>query len=461
MSFFRKKSNILLFSVALSVLSAFMQLMLSGTDVYAADRVQPLGDEIVIVIDPGHGGDNEGTLSGHTKEKEMTMVTAKAMYNELLKYDNVRPYLTHTDDINMSLADRAKFAAEVGADFLFSIHYNASENHSMFGSEVWVSCETPYNAYGYQFGYLHLQSMQEKGLFIRGVKNRMDNGSDYYGIIRESVALSVPAVIIEHCYVDEERDAGFIRNEEDYAEFGRADALSAAKYFGLRSSQLGVDYSSETSKLQPASADSLVQSTLKDSSVPDICEIELMECDYDTGEVSITVRAADYDSPLIYYDYSIDRGQTWTKLESWPGSNTLTGEYTDTFHINLNIPGGVRPAIIVRAYNMFDLSKQSNVLNFEQAITKHNGNAGDNAVSEGDAKNDEPAAATKPMEHSRNSIGTKTFMPVDGAAVEEEEGVGVLTFLKFCLALVIVLFFIVLTTQIVNYQRRKKRRHRR
>ena len=92
----------------------------------AAPRAQETGERVVIVIDPGHGGDNEGTLEGPAQEKKMTMVTALAMYEELTKYDNVDVYLTHTDDVTMSLADRAQFAADRNADFLFSIHYNAS-----------------------------------------------------------------------------------------------------------------------------------------------------------------------------------------------------------------------------------------------------------------------------------------------------------------------------------------------
>lgn len=435
-----------------------------GLSARAAERVQPVGEELVIVIDPGHGGDNLGTQSGHTIEKEMTMVTAKAMFEELEKYDNVKVYLTHTDDRDYSLKERAEFAQSVGADFLFSIHYNASENHTMFGSEVWISCETPYNAYGYQFGYLHLESMMEKGLFVRGVKNRKNNeGTDYYGIIWEAAALSVPAVIIEHCYVDEERDAAFIKDESGWAEFGRADALSVAKYFGLRSSALGVDYSADAAALQPASADSVVQYTLQDATNPDICEIELLECDYDTGELSLTVRAADYDTPLIYYNYSIDNGQTWSRLESWPGCNTLTGEYTDTFRLDLTIPGGVRPNIVVKAYNLFDLDKKSNVLTFDQAFSKRGADAGsneDDAAANAES-NAEPAAATEPIEHTRSSVGTTTFMPVAGEAEADDGTVGILTFLKFCLALVIVLFFIVLTTQILNYRRRKKRRQKR
>ena len=85
----------------------------------AAPRAQETGERVVIVIDPGHGGDNEGTLEGPAQEKKMTMVTALAMYEELTKYDNVDVYLTHTDDVTMSLADRAQFAADRNADFLF------------------------------------------------------------------------------------------------------------------------------------------------------------------------------------------------------------------------------------------------------------------------------------------------------------------------------------------------------
>ena len=459
MKYLQKKLGILLLWTCLTA-----GLFCSGSRALAADRVQPIGEELVIVIDPGHGGNNAGTQSGHTIEKEMTMVTANAMYEELLKYDNVQVYLTHTQDVDMDLKQRAEFAASVNADFLFSLHYNASENHTMYGTEVWVSCEVPYNAYGYQFGYLHLEQMQDMGLFLRGVKNRQrEDKSDYYGIIRESVALSVPAVIIEHCYVDEERDGKFVENKEDFAAFGRADALSVAKYFGLKSSLLGVDYSQEAARLQSAEADKLVASTLMDKSKPDVCEIELMECDYETGEVQITVRAADYDSPLTYYSYSINGGASWSKLESWPGCNTLTGEYTDTFQLNLQIPLGRRPSIMVRAINKADLETKSNTLTFDQTFAapqKEEPVSENTTVSDSNIVPENPPA-TQPVEHEHKTIGTTTFMPVYNEMEESEETVGIMTFLKLCLALVIILFLVVLTSQMIHYHKRKNRRQRR
>ena len=113
-------------------------LVIPTFQVTAADRLQDVGEKLVIVIDPGHGGDNLGTIENGHEEKAMTMTTALAMYEELLLYDDVEVYLTRTDDSDLSRKERAELALSVDADFLFSIHYNASENHELFGAEVWV-----------------------------------------------------------------------------------------------------------------------------------------------------------------------------------------------------------------------------------------------------------------------------------------------------------------------------------
>ena len=129
----------------------------------AAPRLQDTGDKLVIVIDPGHGGENQGTIENGYEEKGMTMVTARAMYEELSLYEDVEVYLTRAGDRDLTLKERAEFAASVDADFLFSIHYNASASHELFGSEVWVSVFPPFNGYGYQFGRELLADLRGAG----------------------------------------------------------------------------------------------------------------------------------------------------------------------------------------------------------------------------------------------------------------------------------------------------------
>lgn len=317
-------------------------------------------DNIIIVIDPGHGGENLGTDSNpNFYEKEINLITANALIEELSKYPGITVYSTRTDDVDLSLKERAVFAKEVDADFLFSLHYNASEKHTIFGAEVWIPLKAPYHAPAYQFAYLQQQEMEEMGLFIRGIKTRAnDNGNDYYGMIRECVARDIPAVIIEHCHVDEIRDSEFCSSEEMFKEFGRRDAKAIAAFLNLDNSftqKLPLE-------LQNLTINDTIPQTFNDYEAPDVCFIEVLDADYQTGKLSISVNAKDDSNHIQYYDYSIDGGRTYSVRYPWPECNGLTGEYTQTITIDLEIPENTTPRVIVRAYNKFDLLSDSNML---------------------------------------------------------------------------------------------------
>lgn len=427
-------------------------------------------ENVVVVIDPGHGGANEGTIENGFLEKAMTLTTAEAMYEELSLFDGVTVYMTRTGDVDLTLKERAEFAAGVGADFLFSIHYNASPEHNLFGSEVWIPSQPPLNAYGYQFGCAQLNRMQEMGLYLRGVKTRLnDKGTDFYGIIRESAALSVPAVIIEHCHVDEERDYTFCDEEEELIAFGKADAHAAAEYFGLSSTALGIDYSEMEYSLPDADAGTAVAATLKDETPPDVCMIVPESVDYDKGQVALTVSAADYDSLLLYYDYSIDGGITYSALQPWPEVDVLTGAYKDTFLLTLDIPSGVLPNIRLRAYNLFDAFTESNTLSEFRVF--HYGS--DENAADGEAAGEDDAGGENGLDTGESdATGVQAVMPESQVMTQEawtpevieaakrkqdtEKEVSVLTFLEICLACMAALLITILLIQLSAGRRRKK-----
>ncbi len=433
-----------------AVLAAAVLLWLPAVKAEAASRLQDTGDKLVIVIDPGHGGDNRGTIENNHEEKFMTMTTALAMYEELQRYDNVEVYLTRTEDVKLSLKERAEFAVSVDADFMFSIHYNASANHELYGSEVWVSSVAPYNGYGLQFGHEFLSEAREMGLLVRGVKTRLGDEGDYYGIIRESVALNLPALIIEHCHVDNINDTDFCDTDEDLKAFGIADATAVAKYFGLSSSELNVDYSGYA--LTEASATSLNSITKNDDTEPDVCQISLKQEDYEAETVTLEVTAADYDSPLMYYSYSLDGGKVFSERETWPGCDALAGTYTDTFTLDLKVPANVTAEIILRAYNSYDLYTESNLLTRPKVVTDEKENASQGGQDAADFSKEPPASS-----ETKELPGTTTFRPAMSENVEEQE-VSFLIFLKLCLVLVAVLFAVVFVSQLFSYRKRKKRR---
>lgn len=413
-------------------------ILLQPCQANAAERLQDAGEKTVIVIDPGHGGENLGTTENGHLEKNMTLVTAQAMYDELLLYDDVEVYMTRTDDRDLSLKARAKYAKKVNADFLFSIHYNASLSHEVYGSEVWVSKFAPYNAYGYQFGCEFLNLMEEKGLFVRGIKTRIgSNGiDDYYGIIRESVELDIPAVILEHCHVDEARDEVFCSDEEKLKEFGREDATAVARYFGLKSSKLQVDYSDYP--LAEAQENECVPVTVNDSTEPEICLLEFGDADYEKGFLNLKVTAVDYDTALIYYSYSLDGGETFSERIPWPESDTLTGYYPNSFTLNLPVSSDERPEVMVRAYNMYDLYAESNI--YVPTLTE--------PVSEQEELPDIVPANAVPAEGEAETLQQE----------ESDAGLALIDLLTLCLTAVVLLLALIIGVQCLSFYRQNRKR---
>lgn len=93
-----------------------------------------------IVIDPGHGGKDSGTLGSETMEKDIALKISLELGNLIAnQFPNVQVIYTRTTDIFIPLYKRAELANELEADLFISIHCNAIENASQIhGSEVYV-----------------------------------------------------------------------------------------------------------------------------------------------------------------------------------------------------------------------------------------------------------------------------------------------------------------------------------
>ena len=319
-------------------------------------------EPLVIVIDPGHGGENLGAEYGGYTEKELTMTVAKAMKEELEKFEQVVVYLTHDTDVDMSIEQRALFAREKNADFLFCLHFNMSAEHDLFGAEVWVPAGGEYYAKGYSFAEIEMAELTETGLYSRGIKTKLnDRGDNYYGILRYCSREQVPSVLIEHCHLDHEKDQKFYQqSKEQLKEFGRLDALAAAKYFKLRSEELGVDYS-DYPVPETAVPSGMV---MPDKTKPELCRIEVEEVNKETGDVTVRMEASDSDSYILYYKYSLDGGNTYSMADAWPradGWNQSDSDYSFT----VRVPFDKEITFKAAASNGFDVWAESNEIVLE------------------------------------------------------------------------------------------------
>ncbi|MEM7353069.1 MAG: N-acetylmuramoyl-L-alanine amidase [Acidobacteriota bacterium] len=89
-----------------------------------------------IVLDPGHGGDDFGTVDNDLAEKELTLDIAGRLAKLLRKAD-FEVTLTREDDRKLSLKDRAAMANDLHSDLFVSIHVNWMGHRQVRGVETY------------------------------------------------------------------------------------------------------------------------------------------------------------------------------------------------------------------------------------------------------------------------------------------------------------------------------------
>lgn len=422
----------------------------------AQDDQDDSAEDVVIVIDPGHGGDQEGGMYDAFVEKDMTLITAKAMKEELEKYEGVQVYLTRDDDRKMTLEDRVDYAKAANADMLFCLHYNLSRDHNtLFGAECWVSAFERYYSEGYTFADVEIKALENLGLYSRGIKTRLnDEGTDYYGILRHAREQDLTCVLIEHCHMDHANDRPFCEGREQWETFGRLDADCAAKYFHLRSEILGTDYRNYQTLNVP-----IPEGVMRpDTTEPDVCMIEVTDQEPETGMITVSLAAADYDSGMLYYDYSYDGGETFSSRLAWKD------KAADTITFTMQAPPHIIPQIVVRAYNGYDLYTTSNLVTLPSMDYKT-----EEEIAAELAEKEALAAAAKAEEAKKIQeldADQKNYVEIHRTPKKEEENTPTVSdFLKICLVCALLVIGAALSAVLVlkcgkRHKKRRKRKRR-
>jgi N-acetylmuramoyl-L-alanine amidase len=194
------------------------------------DRPLSFGNDSVIVLDPGHGGMNSGTISvlDHRPEKEFTLDLAKRL-KPLLEQEGWTVYLTRTDDYDLALSNRVQFAESHHADLFISLHFNSSApDRKQAGLETYCLTPTgmpstltrgfadlwqeylPNNLFDVQnlqlAVRLHTALLRATGEDDRGVRR-----ARFIGVLRGQKR---PAILIEGGYLSNPAEAAKIENPD-------------------------------------------------------------------------------------------------------------------------------------------------------------------------------------------------------------------------------------------------------
>ena len=204
-----------------------------------SENTEKTAKPYVVVLDPGHGGNDGGADGNGAKEKDLNLKIAKYCKKYLEQQENIKVYMTRNDDTFVSLSGRVDYAASVNANLFVSIHLNSGGG---YGAEVYYPNSNYHSDIGSE-GQALAQSVQNElvalGIYNREIKIRNSQDSkypdgstqDYYAVIQRSKRAGFPGIIIEHAFIDSSSDfSAFLNSDEKLERLGKADANGILKY---------------------------------------------------------------------------------------------------------------------------------------------------------------------------------------------------------------------------------------
>ncbi|WP_423906606.1 N-acetylmuramoyl-L-alanine amidase [Candidatus Spongiihabitans sp.] len=94
--------------------------------------------ELLVLIDPGHGGEDTGARGRRAKEKDIVLEISKKLKAQIDKQPALRAELTRKGDYYVGLRKRTRIARNLEADFFISIHADAFKNKNARGASVYA-----------------------------------------------------------------------------------------------------------------------------------------------------------------------------------------------------------------------------------------------------------------------------------------------------------------------------------
>ncbi len=107
--------------------------------VRSIDEFRSRAREVVIAIDPGHGGDDPGAIGpNRTYEKDAVLAIGRKLEALLQKEPGFKPVLIRKGDYFINLKKRVQLAREANADLMVSIHADSFKDRRAKGATVYT-----------------------------------------------------------------------------------------------------------------------------------------------------------------------------------------------------------------------------------------------------------------------------------------------------------------------------------
>jgi N-acetylmuramoyl-L-alanine amidase len=204
----------------------------------------------MVVLDPGHGGDEAGaTSAGGVAEKDVNLAVADYV-KRVLEAEGMAVVLTRSRDYRMTIAARTAIVAGLEPAAVVSVHHNggpSGHNSDRPGTETYYqrgSSESRrlaglvYEETVASFGRHHGVTWHATG--NPGAKYQLnDEGHDYFGMLRRTAG--VPVVLSEGLFLSSSESEARLLARAD-VQRGEGEAIARAIRRFLRTDEPGSGY---------------------------------------------------------------------------------------------------------------------------------------------------------------------------------------------------------------------------
>lgn len=233
----------------------------------AAPPLPKRAERRVVVIDPGHGGADPGTIgTGGSYEKTIVLAVAKELRRRLLSRGRYKVVMTRDRDVFVRLRDRVRIGHEAGGALFVSLHADSIKQRKVRGATVYALSDQASDEEAAE-----LAAKENKSDIIAGVdlgahdedvanilidlaqRDAMNRSAEFARVLvpalRRSVRLhskplraagfrvlkapDVPSVLIEMGYLSNRQDEKFLGSKEGRAKMASAIALAIDRYFQM------------------------------------------------------------------------------------------------------------------------------------------------------------------------------------------------------------------------------------
>ncbi|MEK4424104.1 N-acetylmuramoyl-L-alanine amidase [Solibacillus sp. FSL K6-1523] len=178
----------------------------------------------VIIIDPGHGGKDPGTMSGQAVEKSIVFKVSQ-LVKQKLEADGANVKMTRTGDTYPTLDERHKFATNQYGEMFVSIHANSATNASAKGTETYYSVTSNENEKEDVVLATNINNEIVKNV---GTSNRGVKRADFV-VIKN---LKIPAVLLELGFVSNAEDRAKLLSDQYIESFAQSIYNGIVEYYG-------------------------------------------------------------------------------------------------------------------------------------------------------------------------------------------------------------------------------------